>query len=331
MARAPAVSKYYVTEEDAVRCVLCPRRCKLRDGEVGSCGVRRNQSGQVVLTTYGQCSSIAVDPIEKKPLFHFYPGSAIFSVGTIGCNLHCVFCQNWQISQQSPPAHYCDPEQLVARAAEVPGNVGIAYTYNEPLIWFEYVLDTARLARERGLKNVLVTNGTINPEPLQELLPYVDAMNVDLKAIRQSFYSKMCDGFLRATQDTIEAAWGNCLVEVTNLVIPGHNDSQEDLEELTDWLAGVSADVPLHFSRYFPAYRLRVPPTPEATLSRARQIAQRKLNYVYVGNVSIPEAEQTHCKACKKVIVERRGYMVGEIKVHHARCDYCGAENYIVN
>jgi len=272
-----------------------------------------------------------VDPIEKKPLFHFYPGSVIFSVGTLGCNLHCLFCQNWEISQEKSGGHYLEPEQLVSRALEVPGNVGIAYTYNEPLIWFEYVLDAARLARERGLKNVLVTNGTINPEPLQELLPHIDAMNVDLKAIRQSFYSELCDGFLRATQETITTAWAKCLVEVTNLVIPGYNDSDEDLEGLTDWVASVSPDLPLHFSRYFPAYRLRVPPTPEATLERALRIGQRKLNYVYVGNIRIPEAENTRCKACKKVIVERNGYWVGQINVRSGKCEHCGAQNYLVN
>jgi pyruvate formate lyase activating enzyme len=329
--KAPLASKYFVVEGDEVRCVLCPRRCKLREGEVGSCGVRQNRGGEVVLVTYGECTSIAVDPIEKKPLFHFYPGSVILSVGAVGCNLHCVFCQNWEISQERPPTHYCPPEQLVARALEVPHNLGIAYTYNEPLIWFEFVLDAARLAHERGLKNVLVTNGTVNPEPLQELLPYIDAMNVDLKSIRQSFYSEMCDGFLRATQATIQAAWGNCLVEVTNLLIPGYNDSDQDLEDLTDWVAGVSPDVPLHFSRYFPAHKLRVPPTPEATLMRAIKIGQRKLNYVYLGNLRTPGGEHTHCKSCHKVIVARSGYLVEGVKVHGGRCDYCGAENYLAN
>jgi len=331
IAVEPVLSDYFYRDGEAIRCVLCPRRCKLVEGEIGSCLVRKNEGGRLVVTNYGECSSLALDPIEKKPLFHFYPGSVIFSAGTVGCNLHCIFCQNWQISQQRVSTQYFSPEALVEEASQIRGNLGIAFTYNEPLIWFEYVRDTARVARERGLKTVLVTSGTICEEPLEEILPLIDAMNVDLKAIRQSFYSKICEGFLKHTKHVIKRAWEfGCLVETTNLIIPGHNDSEEELEELTDWVASVSPDLPLHFSRYFPHYKLRVPPTPAETLERAWEIGSKKLNYVYVGNLGLPGKEDTYCKACKRPIVRRHGYFVEEFRAPGGKCGYCGAQNYLV-
>ena len=287
---------YYEQVDGKCQCHLCPRECLIAEGKSGSCFVRKNVGGRLWATNYGECSSIALDPIEKKPLFHFYPGRQILSLGTIGCNLHCQFCQNWQISQQGVPTEECTPERAVELALSAQDNLGIAYTYNEPLIWYEFVLDTSRLARQRGLKNVLVTNGLINREPLENLLPYIDAMNVDLKGMNEQFYRRVCGWAYEPVLETISTAVGKCLVEVTTLLVPGHNDDLAELEGMVDWLAGISPDIPLHFSRYFPNYHFQAPATPEETLLRAREIALKQMSYVYVGNIRLPGAEDTHCK-----------------------------------
>lgn len=322
---------YYEPVDGKCQCHLCPRECLIAEGKSGSCFVRKNVGGRLWATNYGKSSSIALDPIEKKPLFHFYPGRQILSLGTIGCNLHCQFCQNWQISQQEVPTEECSPERAVEMALRVPENLGLAYTYNEPLIWYEFVLDTSRLARQAGLKNVLVTNGVINREPLEKLLPYVDAMNIDLKGFNREFYRKVCGWSYEPVLNTISAAVGKCHVEVTTLLIPGHNDELGELGEMVAWLAGISPDMPLHFSRYFPNYHFRAEATSEEALVRAREVALKKMNYVYVGNVSLRGAEDTYCKGCGKVIIERRGYWVGKVLLDGNRCRYCGTENSVVN
>lgn len=282
---------------------------------------------------YGYAASAALDPMEKKPLYHFYPGSTIFSLGAVGCNLKCGFCQNWQISQQEAPAFEIPPDEAIrlARAYRSHGCVGLAYTYSEPFMWYEWVLDTCRLARREGLKNVLVTNGFINEDPLQELLPLVDAMNIDVKAFRPGFYRRVCKGKLEPVLATVERAYkAGCHVEVTTLLIPGLNDSDEELEALAGWLASLGEDIPYHLSRYFPNYQFDLPPTPLATLERARRIARKKLRYVYLGNAPAEDGNHTRCHQCGQEVILRDGFGVKGYRLRGKCCDRCGAEIHLV-
>lgn len=270
-------------------CEICPHHCALDDGQTGLCRARKNINGVILCENYGRLTSIALDPIEKKPLYHFYPGSRILSVGSYGCNLRCPFCQNCKISmadENHASYQVVTPEVLVEKALElVPkGNIGIAYTYNEPLVGYEFVLDCSRLARESGLKNVVVTNGTICEEPLHNLLPFIDAMNIDLKGITESFY-KMVGGYLETVKQTIEMAVKACHVEVTTLIVPGENDGNKQMDELAKWLSSIDPQIPLHISRFFPRYKMadRLA-TPVETVFELAGVARRYLQYVYEGN-----------------------------------------------
>ena len=279
-------SYYQKQKSGKVQCLLCPKNCIIAPGDVGNCGVRKNIDGKLYSLVYGKTTGIAVDPIEKKPLYRFHPRESILSLGTRGCNFGCIFCQNWQISQ-NPSAHLYDisSEAVINEAIQL--NIfGIAYTYNEPLIWYEFVLETAKLAKEKGLENVLVTNGYINLKPLEELLPLIGAMNIDLKAMDGQFYKSICKATLDPVLNTIKRAKQSTHIELTNLIIPTLNDSDEQIEKLVDWVfKNTGADTPLHLSRYFPCYELNLPPTPVETLKRAKAIAEKKLKYVYLGNV----------------------------------------------
>lgn len=316
-------------------CKVCPRLCKIPPGKRGFCRVRENRAGVLYAVNYGRCSARALDPIEKKPLYHFHPGSLILSLGTVGCNLHCGFCQNWQIAHESPPTVYLAPEQAVelARRQREEGRtcVGLAYTYSEPFMWYEYVYDTARLARRAGLKNVLVTNGYINEEPLSTLLPYIDAMNIDVKAFTDDFYHNNCAGRLDPVLRTVEAAAGHCHVEITTLLVTGLNDGAEEVERLTDWLAALDPEIPLHFSRYFPNYKMNLPPTPLQSLSRAREIALKKLRYVYIGNAPELDGSDTRCPGCGKLLIRRQGYQVRPEEIAGGNCPDCGGKIAVVN
>ncbi len=294
--------------------------------------VRRNVGGVLRCLTYGRVTAVNLDPIEKKPLFHFCPGTLILSLGSWGCNLSCVFCQNWSISQQEAPTRALSPEQAVQIADETrtQGNVGIAYTYNEPMIWFEYVYDTAKLAREHGLKNVLVTNGIIEEEPLEELLPLIDAMNVDIKSLDDEFYRRLANGSGEAARRTVEKAFGRCHVEITYLIVTGENDKDEDFRALTEWAASISTSLPVHLSRYFPAYKFTAPPTSLQTLQRAYEIVSEKMRFVYVGNASIGVGDNTVCPKCGRVAVRRSGYHTEVVGVSEGRCSNCGEDLNIV-
>jgi pyruvate formate lyase activating enzyme len=272
-------------EEGKVRCLLCPNYCLLKKGETGRCSVRQNQNGRLYSLIYGETTSVALDPIEKKPLYHFHPGNSILSLGTKGCNLKCPWCQNWSISQDlSCPTEKMTPEEAVVRAKQL-NSFGIAYTYNEPFIWYEFVYDTARLAHQEGLKNVLVTNGYVNQKPLEEIIGLIDAMNIDVKSMEESFYQKYCGGKLAPVLKSAELSAKRCHIEITNLIIPTLNDKQRDFQKLTDWVAEkLGKDVPLHFSRFFPAYKIDIPPTPIETLKAAEAIAKKRLRFVYLGN-----------------------------------------------
>lgn len=273
-------------------CRICPHACDLKEGEIGFCGARINRNGVITAKNYGEITSLGLDPIEKKPLYRFYPGSMILSAGSYGCNLRCSFCQNYRISmpdqEEGPPCIRMSPEELVEKALElIPrGNIGLAYTYNEPLVGYEFVMDCARLAEKKGLKNVVVTNGYVEEKPLRALLPYIHAFNVDLKSFSDEFYQKI-SGDLNTVKETIALAAGHSHVEVTTLIIPGENDGEEEMRSLTEWLAAVDETIPYHISRFFPNYHMRDRgATPAETLHRLADIARKSLRYVYLGNMS---------------------------------------------
>jgi len=272
------------------QCTLCFHQCQLNEGQVGFCRARKNVNGSVLPLNYGKITSLALDPIEKKPLHQFYPGTKILSIGSFGCNLRCPFCQNYEISMSDEvgvPSIFMSPAEVVKKAVELieEGNIGIAYTYNEPLIAYEYVLDCARLAHEQSLKNVLVTNGSISEKPLSELLPYIDAMNIDLKGFTEAFYRKL-NGDLQTVKRFIELSYTECHVELTTLIIPGENDSEADMEAEAKWIAGLDPEIPLHITRFFPRYQwIDKEPTSKKVLYRLADIARKYLTNVYVGNV----------------------------------------------
>lgn len=279
---------YEKLDKGNVRCSLCPHGCSLPVGGTGVCRTRRNIDGELYTLNYGRVASIALDPIEKKPLFHFHPGKLILSVGTFGCNFKCGYCQNWSISQIEARTSDINPEQLSELALEYvyKGNIGVAYTYNEPSIWYEYVYEASKLVRDKGLVNVLVTNGFIGKKPLEELLPFIDAMNIDVKAFSEEFYKKYCGGALRDVKETVEAAAKHCHVEITTLVIPGLNDTPEEIGQLAEWLSTISPDIVLHLTRFFPNYKMKdIRSTPIQTIMSAKESALRYLRYVYPGNI----------------------------------------------
>jgi len=322
---------FWETAEDGrVKCFLCPHNCLISEGKSGFCRQRKNVKGKLYTLNYGKVSSYGVDPIEKKPLYHFYPGSFIFSLGTLGCNFRCRFCQNWQIAQvEDGPAVEITPERTVELARSFEGNIGIAYTYSEPLIWYEYVLETARLAKEKGLKNVLVTNGFVNEKPLKDLLPYIDAMNIDVKGFTREFYKEYIKGDLSPVIETVERASKECHVEITTLLIPGLNDSEEDIRALSRWLGSFKGDIPLHLTRYFPNYKMDIPPTPVETMKEAREIAAAELNYVYLGNIR-SEGNNTYCPRCRTLLIERTGTVKFQGLLQNGKCSNCGREINIV-
>lgn len=314
-----------------VQCRLCPRNCVIPEGRRGFCGVRENRNGILYTLSYGRLVSLNdIDPIEKKPLFHFLPGTRTFSLATAGCNLKCKFCQNWEISQRRPDElnyTYLEPAQLVQKA-KASGLKSIAYTYTEPTIFYEYMLETAKLARGQGLKNVMHSNGYINEEPLRELAKYLDAANIDLKGFSDDFYSKLTAGTVAPVLKSLQVLrQAGVHVEITNLIIPGFNDDEASLIKMCKWIKeNLGADTPVHFSRFFPLYKLvSLDPTPVETLEKARKIAQDSgLRYVYIGNVAGNAAENTYCPKCKKVLIERRGYFILQNNIEDGMCKFCG-------
>lgn len=324
---------YWEKREDGkIQCLLCPVGCTIAEGKTGVCRGRKNEGGRLYATNYGQLVSVAIDPIEKKPLYHFHPGKQIISTGPNGCNLSCRNCQNWNISQEDSPTQFASPEDLIEIALREK-SFGISYTYTEPLIWYEYVLDTARMAKEKNLANVLVTNGYVNEEPLRKLLPYIDAMNVDLKSVDEDFYKKICKGKLAPVLKAIKMSFQNHVhIEITNLLIPTLNDSEEQIQKLVDFVAGLSDRIPLHFSRYFPMYKMDIPSTPLETIQRAFLLGKRKLKYVYVGNANIPNTSNTYCPACNNLLIKREGYYTSVSGIREKKCKNCGTEvDVIIN
>jgi pyruvate formate lyase activating enzyme len=315
-----------------VQCDVCPRACKLHDGQRGLCFVRERDGEGIVLTTWGRSSGFCVDPIEKKPLNHFLPGSAVLSFGTAGCNLACRFCQNWDISkarEQDVLADEATPEAIAAAAVRL-GCRSVAFTYNDPVIFLEYAIDVARACRERGIAAVAVTAGYVCPEARRDLFAEVDAANVDLKAFSEDFYHQLTAGHLAPVLDTLR--WihdeTDVWLEITTLLIPGHNDSDDEITRLCDWVVReLGPDVPLHFTAFHPDFRMRdVPPTPPATLTRARAIARRAgVRHAYTGNVHDPAGGRTWCHGCGGLLIERDGYVLGAYRLGaDGRCAACG-------
>lgn len=271
-----------------VNCTLCPHNCKISLDSTGLCGVRKNIGGTLYAESYGKITSLALDPIEKKPLYHFEPGSKIVSVGSYGCNLKCGFCQNYEIAHKQAEYKYCPPEFWVQNAQRIPkvyNNIGVAFTYNEPTIGYEYILDCAKLLKENGQKVVLVTNGYLNRQPLENLLPYIDAMNIDLKGFTDEFYRKL-GGKLEPVKETIALSQKHCHVEITTLIIPNENDSDGEIAQLSQWIASLNPNISLHLSRFFPNYKYSDnKETPESTMFRLAKIAGQYLNNVFLGNM----------------------------------------------
>lgn len=315
-----------------VRCDVCPRQCVLRDGQRGLCFVRAAQDGGIVLTTYGRSSGFCIDPIEKKPLNHFLPGTPVLSFGTAGCNLTCKFCQNWDISKAREMDRLQDraSPEAIAQAAVETGCRSVAFTYNDPVIFLEYAVDTAIACHARDIRTVAVTAGYVMPEARREFFAHMDAVNVDLKGFTEDFYHTLCTGHLEPVKETLVYLIQETPVwtEVTTLLIPGQNDSDAELDAMTDWFANaLGPDVPLHFSAFHPDYRMRdIPATPVATLTRARAIARRNgLRYVYTGNVHDPDGGTTLCHACGTVLIERDWYDLGRVRLKaDGRCPTCG-------
>lgn len=328
-----ARTKYWhLLDNGKLQCDLCPRHCQLGERQRGLCFVRGRVDDQVVMTSYARSSGFCVDPIEKKPLNHFYPGSPVLSFGTAGCNLACKFCQNWDISksrQMDTVMDLATPEKIAERAQEL-GCRSVAYTYNDPVIFHEYAIDVAAACRDRDIRSVAVTAGYIDPEPRREFFRWMDAANVDLKAFDEDFYFKLTGAHLQPVLDTLRYlrhetdVW----VEITTLLIPGHNDSDAEIDAMTRWIASeLGPDVPLHFSAFHPDFKMRdVPPTPPQTLSRARSLAlQNGLYYVYTGNVHDTEGGSTYCHNCGHCLIERDWYQLGKCDVDdQARCLHCG-------
>ena len=317
-----------------VQCQLCPKQCLIEPGQSGECRVRINIDGVLRTVVYGYPCSIHIDPVEKKPIFHFLPGTKILSIATVGCNLHCKNCQNWEISQANPEdgqAFVYPPARLIelAKRYQCPS---LAYTYTDPIVFYEYTLDSAKLAGEANIRNVLVTAGYINEEPWKQLLKYVDAANIDLKGITDDFYRRVCSGTLKPVQQALVLAKGSgILLEVTNLIIPTLNDKPEQIRQLTRWIkANLGADTPLHFSGFYPRYQMRhLPPTSLKTLETARQIGiSEGLDYVYIGNLRSKQGQNTYCPDCKSLLIERSGYTILQNKLKDGCCPDCGRAIY---
>ena len=323
---------YRSLPEGGIRCNLCNHRCKVKEGKRGVCGVRENRDGKLYSRVYGKIVAEHIDPIEKKPLFHFLPGSRAFSIGTVGCNFHCKHCQNFDISQY-PQEHKGKilgqdrtPEEIVA-AAKAAGCEAMAYTYNEPTIFYEFAYDTALLAQKEGIKNVFVSNGYMSSDAARHISPYLDAINIDLKAFNDRSYKEVCGARLKPVLKTIQLMKElNVWLEVTTLIIPGLNDGEQELRDIACFVKGVGSEVPWHVSQFYPAYKLMDRPrTPVATLRRAREIGMEEgLRYVYEGNVPGEGGENTQCYACGAVLVKRYGLTFIQNRLQDGKCPECG-------
>lgn len=321
-------------EESAVKCSLCPHNCKIKEGHKGICHARKNKGGRLFSENYNMVGALNIDPIEKKPLYHFFPGSPVLSIGTFGCNFRCEFCQNWQLAHGHPSLEKITVPEMVQIALEAQkrqGSIGIAYTYAEPLVWYEYVFEVAPKIYDLGQKNILVTNGFIEETPFKKLLPFISAMNIDIKGFSLDFYRRMVKGHYAPVLKTAETAKkSGCHVEITNLLIPGMNDKEEEIDKIVEWTAAsLGKDTPIHFSRYFPSYKLNIAPTPLETLRMAAEKASKKLDFVYLGNAAELDWRSTKCPSCGEIFIERSGYR-SKTRASEGKCWKCGREINII-
>ncbi|MCK4916594.1 MAG: AmmeMemoRadiSam system radical SAM enzyme [Candidatus Omnitrophica bacterium] len=320
---------YEKLEDKIVRCNLCSHQCKILPSKIGVCGVRQNIEGTLNTLVYGEVIANNVDPIEKKPLYHFYPGTKSYSIAAKGCNFKCGFCQNWQISQMSEqlsvvPGYEISPIEIVLDAEKTKCK-SISYTYTEPTIFFEYAYDIAKLAKEKGMHNVFVSNGYMTEKALKKIGPFLDAINIDLKSFSEEFYITVCKGHLNPVLDSIKLAKDMGIwVEITTLIIPGQNDSQEELREITEFIAGVGKDIPWHINRFYPNYKfLDKEPTPIETLKKAYQLGKKAgLRYIYMGNVS--RGSDTYCYKCHEILIQRIGFDIVQNNLDKDKCSFCG-------
>lgn len=314
-------AKHYKLEGNKIKCLLCPNFCELEDGQTGQCLGRGFFSGKMMPINYARVVSASADPIEKKPLYHVCPGRKIFSVGTWGCNLHCNFCQNSDLSQNEQPSVEMLPEQLLQRAMSIPDNIGVAFTYNEPGIWYEYICDCAPMLKKNNLLSVMVTNGYLCAEPWKKLCSIIDAMNIDLKAFNADFYQQQCGGKLEPVMQNIKTAVeAGVHVELTNLVITDLNDDETEFLKMINWISEVSDEIPLHISRYFPNYKATMPATDVAKIRRFAELAAKKLKFVYCGNLG--SEENTLCPSCSKLLISREHYAT-RLVINGDKCE-CG-------
>ncbi|MFH1399232.1 MAG: AmmeMemoRadiSam system radical SAM enzyme [Candidatus Woesearchaeota archaeon] len=318
------LAQFYTHTHPNVRCTLCPRNCIIQENQLGNCKVRKNIGGKLFSMSYGHPTALQIDPVEKKPLFHFLPGSRALSLGTLGCNLHCLNCQNWQSSQSKydSESREISPKEVVqaALANECPV---IAYTYNEPTVFYEYMTDCAKLAAKHKLSNIMVSNGYINQEPLSKLCKYISATNIDLKAFSNTFYKNICAGSLEPVLETLKTLHKKDVwTEVTTLVIPDYNESE--IEQISAWISeNLGRDAPLHLARFHPDYKLILPSTPESTMHQAYKIAKNHLNYVYLGNMATKNSENTYCPKCSTLLVERSQVYLPNNLLAKGRCPQC--------
>lgn len=324
-------AKWWEPVNDRVKCTLCPRYCKLKRGQRGFCVVRQNVDGKLETSSYGNLIAVHVDPIEKKPLYHFLPGTKAFSIGTIGCNFGCIFCQNWDIARaeaEQYPSKYFSPQDVVNAALEY-NCKSVSFTYNEPTIFGEYIIDVAKLAHKSGLKTTMVTNGYITKEAIRDIYPLIDAANIDLKSFSEKFYSKYCLAHLQPVLDAIlEIKKAGTFIELTTLIIPGVNDSEEEIKMISNWvIKNLGTDTPLHFSAFHPDYKMRNHiPTSKSMLDKARKIAlDAGINYVYEGNVISEDEGNTYCSKCGRLLVERQWFTVVHNTLNDGKC-VCGNE-----
>ncbi len=316
-----------------IECLLCPHFCKLATGKTGICGVRKNTGNNVELMTYGVISGYSSDPVEKKPLYHFYPGFDILSIGSYGCNMRCDFCQNYHISQNVPSItkSVVSPEEIIKDALSAERNIGVAFTYNEPVIWFEYMKDVAEKAKNEGLKTVMVSNGFVNKDPLDEIIGFIDAFNIDLKAFNNNFYKKLTGADLGPVMTCLkQIARSGRHLEITTLIIPGQNDDEKEMELQSEWIASeLGKDVPLHLSRYYPMFKREDMATPQESLEKLFNIASGILNHVYMGNTVTQNGQDTICPGCGTVVTGRSGYKVKLQSLDEkGRCSKCGTLIY---
>ena len=315
------------------QCLLCPHFCKIAEGKTGICGVRKNIDGEIVLQTYGVLSGYSLDPVEKKPLYHFFPGHNILSAGSYGCNMRCDFCQNYHISQNIPErlTYEISPQKLVQDAISAEKNIGLAFTYNEPVIWFEFIRDAAVAAKKAGLFTVMVSNGFVNPDPLSEIIGFIDGFNIDLKAFNGRFYRNLTGADIEPVKNALKKiAVSGRHIEITTLIIPGQNDDEKEMASESEWIAGeLGKEVPLHLSRYFPMFKRNDPATSKGTIERLYEIASQNLDHVYIGNTFSQSGQNTLCPKCGEMVTKRSGYKTQLLNLDdHGRCTGCGKTIY---